>query len=310
VPGPSRQSSDGLYSSSIEGARSANPGAVLASLPAERRVVIVGDSFTFGLEVPFESAWGTVLERRLGETVRIVNLGVDGYGVDQAVLRYERDGRPWKPDVAILGFIEHDLIRTLSVYSFVTFPEWGFPFAKPRFALRNGALEQLTDRLEPPREILAAPSLASLPLIDHDPGYRREEWEWRSYDASYALRFLLSVFHRWPATDFTSDVDAIVPLNTALIARFVETARHDGVVPRVVYLPARSDFVQGPHPLRDSTLAALQAAGVSYLDLRSCVAAAGESNAFIPSRPHYSAAGNAAVAQCLLPDVRNALSRN
>jgi hypothetical protein len=32
----------------------------------------------------------------LGAQRTVLNLGVDGYGVDQAVLRYERDARPWK----------------------------------------------------------------------------------------------------------------------------------------------------------------------------------------------------------------------
>lgn len=66
-----------------------------------------------------------MLERSLGSNATVLNLGVDGFGVDQTVLRYERDAWAWKPDVAILGLIDHDLLRTLSVYSFVTFPEWG-----------------------------------------------------------------------------------------------------------------------------------------------------------------------------------------
>jgi hypothetical protein len=144
VPGRNRRSKEGLYSTSAEGFRSANPGVSYASRPAGLRIAIVGDSFTFGLEVPFESSWGAVLEQSLGANATVLNLGVDGYGLDQAVLRYDRDARPWKPDVAILGFINHDLVRTLSVYSFVTFPEWGFPFSKPRYVLENDRLRLLS----------------------------------------------------------------------------------------------------------------------------------------------------------------------
>jgi hypothetical protein len=310
VPGRSRQSSDGLYASSEEGIRSSSAGIVYGTRAAEQWVAIVGDSFTFGLEVPFESSWGAVLERMLGPNVAVLNFGVDGYGVDQAVLRYERDARPWKPDVSILGFIEHDLLRSLSVYSFVTFPEWGFPFSKPRFVLEGGVLKRLTDRLEGPTRILAEPSIGNLPLIAYDPGYEPEEWDHHVSDASYALRFLRSRFRRWPPPNAETPDAELGPLNTALLSRFIRIAEVDGAIPLIVFFPARSDFTGESHPGRDAVLAALLRAGVEYIDLRSCVGAVGVENAFIPNRPHYSAAGNAAVAQCLSPVVRQALTRD
>jgi hypothetical protein len=47
-----------------------------------------GDSFTYGGEVEDNEAWVHLLSQRLGCQVR--NFGVSGYGLDQAVLRYER----------------------------------------------------------------------------------------------------------------------------------------------------------------------------------------------------------------------------
>jgi hypothetical protein len=47
-----------------------------------------GDSFTFGGEVEENEAWVHLLSQRFGCRVR--NFGVSGYGLDQAVLRYER----------------------------------------------------------------------------------------------------------------------------------------------------------------------------------------------------------------------------
>ncbi len=177
APGRSRRSREGLYSTSAESFRSANSDVVYASRPPGPRIAIVGDSFTFGLEVPFESSWGAMLERTLGGNVTVLNLGVDGYGVDQALLRYERDARRWKPAVLILGFIEHDLLRSASVYSFVTFPEWGFPFSKPHFVVENGTLTLLTERLQNPSQILGEPSISDLPFITDDPGYRPRRME-------------------------------------------------------------------------------------------------------------------------------------
>ncbi|MGH9203431.1 MAG: hypothetical protein ACRD2A_19585, partial [Vicinamibacterales bacterium] len=59
--GPSRRSTDGLYMTSAEGIRSPRQGMAYAEHAAERRIAIVGDSFTFGLEVPFEDSWGSQL---------------------------------------------------------------------------------------------------------------------------------------------------------------------------------------------------------------------------------------------------------
>jgi len=308
VPGPARRSADGRYSSSAEGLRSSSPAVAYASRSARHRVAIAGDSFTFGLEVPFEDSWGAVLETALGPDVAVLNFGVDGYGVDQAFLRYERDARPWKPAVVILGFIDHDLYRTLSVYSFVTFPEWGFPFSKPRFVMKGGTLERLTTRLESPTDILTKPLISDLPFIAFDPGYDPDEWERHVYHASFGLRFLLSRLARWPPQGAGTHLDELERINIALISRFRELAEADGTRPLVVFFPSRGDFTGGDRPARDAVFAALGRAGVEYIDLTSCVARVGVDTAFIPDRPHYSAEGNAAVAKCLLPAVRDALT--
>jgi lysophospholipase L1-like esterase len=47
-----------------------------------------GDSFTYGAEVADQETWLDLLSRRLNCTV--ANYGNNGYGLDQAVLRYER----------------------------------------------------------------------------------------------------------------------------------------------------------------------------------------------------------------------------
>jgi lysophospholipase L1-like esterase len=71
---------------------------LFAAVPAKRRIAVVGDSFTFGLEVRYEDTWPYQLERALGPEFRVLNLGVDGYGVDQAFLRYRRDVLAWRPE--------------------------------------------------------------------------------------------------------------------------------------------------------------------------------------------------------------------
>jgi hypothetical protein len=303
--GRSRSSTDGLYQSSAEGIRSGREGVRYADRQARYRIATVGDSYTFGLEVPFESSWGYGLEQALGPGLQVLNFGADGYGIDQAYLRYQRDVRPWHPALVIFGFIEHDLYRALSVYTFVTFPEWGFPFSKPRFVDTNGEPRLVNVPLIGPAQIMATPSIAQLPFIDDDPGYSAAQWQWHLYDASYLLRYVLSRFPKWTLPSRAKAIDLEQDrLGTDLLLGFVRQATAQGSVPLLVYFPSRGDFEGQDRSAKQRVLAALRRAGVHPLDLTTCVGALGEARAFIPGRPHYSAAGNAAVARCLAPVVR------
>jgi hypothetical protein len=307
--GPNRASSDGRYFSSAEGVRSGRPGMTYAGRSARPTVAIVGDSYTFGLEIPFEDSWGARLETALGGRARVLNFGVDGYGVDQASLRYVRDARTWRPAVTVFGFIEDDLHRTLSVYSFISFPEWGVPFSKPRFILDSGELELLNVPVINPTAILGVPAIGALPFIAFDPGYDAAAWQWHWYDASRLVRFLLSRFPRYPAVSAVAGPDAELAINGALLRSFVARAVTDGTVPLLVYFPSRGDFSGQDRSAKDRVLDLLRRSGVPYLDMTPCLRAVNPARAFIPGRAHYSAEGNAAVARCLLPAVRSALER-
>jgi hypothetical protein len=302
--GPSRTSADGLYVSSREGIRSARADIAYADDRAPNLLAAVGDSYTFGLEVRFEQSWAAQLEILLGPEFRLLNFGVDGYGVDQAYLRYQRDVRPWRPALVLFGFIEHDLTRSMVVYPFVSFPEWGFPFSKPRFALNGGGLELLNAPLLGPDDVLGKRAISELPFIDFDPGYHASEWHRHPWHASYLLRFLVSRFPRPTPTNPRAEGEIVGRINTELLLAFVRRATTEGTVPLIVYFPSRGDFQGQDRSAKSVVLRNLQRSGVAAVDLTSCIGALGPGKAFIAGRPHYAPAGNAAVARCLLPVVR------
>ncbi|MDH5194839.1 MAG: hypothetical protein OEW32_14225, partial [Nitrospira sp.] len=139
--GPNRKSANGLYYSSVEGIRAPREGVSFAKTSTKTRIALVGDSFTFGDNVVYEESWGYLLEKALGPEFEVLNFGVSGYGVDQAYLRYEKDVRSWHPKVVIFGLISDDVERSLRLYHSIMASRagWGeFPFAKPRFVLRDG----------------------------------------------------------------------------------------------------------------------------------------------------------------------------
>lgn len=85
------------------------------------RVIALGDSFTWGIEVKDDECFPHYLEKILQgrQAAEVFNMGVGSYGIDQMLLKYERHGRPLRPDVVVLGIFPHDYDRTrLSFYSY------------------------------------------------------------------------------------------------------------------------------------------------------------------------------------------------
>jgi lysophospholipase L1-like esterase len=70
--------------------------------PRVKRIVMLGDSITFGTGVGDDETFSHLLDARAD--LEVLNLGVDGYGTDQALIRLEREGLPRRPQVVILNF--------------------------------------------------------------------------------------------------------------------------------------------------------------------------------------------------------------
>lgn len=81
------------------------PGAI--EIPP---IVAVGDSFTYGMEVADEQTWPAYLQQFLGW--RTINAGVNGYGLDQIVLRAGTLATQYNPKVLIVSFISDDVRRS------------------------------------------------------------------------------------------------------------------------------------------------------------------------------------------------------
>ncbi len=78
------------------------------------RIVVLGDSVTFGRGVPLESTYAKVLEDRLNRKDRdglryeVLNLGVGGYNSRQQLEFYKTKGRKYEPDLLVIGFVLND----------------------------------------------------------------------------------------------------------------------------------------------------------------------------------------------------------
>ena len=77
------------------------------------RVLVLGDSFTFGLGVADDETWPALVERRLrsmcaSTTLEVVNAGVTAFGTSQQLVLLERDGLALDPDVVVYAFFVND----------------------------------------------------------------------------------------------------------------------------------------------------------------------------------------------------------
>jgi hypothetical protein len=68
----------------------------------ERRIVMVGDSVAFGWGVHDEETFSALLDSHA--VFSVANLAVEGYGIDQSLLRLEREGAALQPSAVVLHF--------------------------------------------------------------------------------------------------------------------------------------------------------------------------------------------------------------
>jgi len=158
APRPGSESANGMYRYNSQGIRSPLPA--YADIPAEGilRIALFGDSFTHGDDVPYEHSFGAVLEKKLNEAgipAEVLNFGVGGYGIDQALLRFQQQGAAYAPHLVVLGFQPENLKRNLNLMRPLYDPRSGLPFSKPRFILSGQGISLINVPVLPPEMMVA-----------------------------------------------------------------------------------------------------------------------------------------------------------
>jgi len=257
--------------------------------------VCTGDSFTFGPGVADDRTWCALLES-LAPGLTTVNMGQNGYGVDQAFLWYKRDGEKLAHDVQVFAYVTDDFRRMqLST---------AFGFAKPGLAIRNDSLVT-----------------TNTPVPPYD-AYTRRYWtrvvvrnELRLVRIYLLVRNNLFHGHETPRGSVAREWTAPDSLTWITVRRIVDdlvqvnTAKGSTLV--LVHLPVIEDYwTSQANPWRERMRAAASAGGFVFVDLvdalRRLPADSVEQMFLGNSIPgyadgfgHYSIAGNAWVAEQL-----------
>ena len=303
---PNFSSPNNLYVTREDGTRSSKQ--VIPVSTSTCRVALVGDSHTFGQELKLKETWGYYLERRLLKQCEVRNFGVPGYSVGQMYLRYLRDVRPWHPHVVIFALASHSSARTMGLYGLNSLPD--VPWAQPRFQLKDHEPIVINLPLPTLEDIAAARWMSDLPFIDNDWYYVPGRWEqprWRYMYHSYLFRVYLTWFPLWRTKHEGDSEEAI---NHALLHSFVQTAKGEGSIPLVFYLPDTTDYELHRITEEMPSHRVLRTSGIKYYDLRPCLDKVETNYRFLANGTHYAVNGSMAIARCVAPKLPQSMVSN
>ncbi|MDX1548373.1 MAG: GDSL-type esterase/lipase family protein [Rhodothermales bacterium] len=235
--------------------------------PAGRwRVLIHGDSFTFGNGLDEDDLFATRTERLLHQRgltrAQVVNMGVSASGTSLQYLYFREEGRRYRPNVVVIAvFLGNDFLDDA----------------------RDGAFTLEEGRLvEQPFEVPLAKRLTDTGLYQFFAA------------RSHLLVFVRDRFTRLPgaqddeAAAYTDArrFPARYALNEAVLLRFVEAAEAEGAVPVVLLLPtpwqllsahgrpADGDYFPLAERYREALLETCRAQALRCLDATPALAAA------------------------------------
>ena len=184
-----------------------------AKTPGKTRILILGDSFTFGDDVSDDETYSYFLEHLLPNT-EIMNVAVHGYGHDQMLILLKEVGVRYHADIVMLGFVSADMSRNL-----LTFRD----YAKPSYRMKDGQLVRQGTPVPTPEVTL--------------------RWDWarpRVIDLYSAVRYRL-----WGGPALVEEGER---MTRALLAEIVRVTVSVGAMPIFVYLPINSEIERVTDP--------------------------------------------------------------
>jgi hypothetical protein len=177
------------------------------------RILIIGDSFTFGDEVSDAETYSYYLQQMLPHT-EVINMGVHGYGHDQMLILLRQEGVKYEPDIVILGFLPLDMPRNVLQFR---------DFAKPRFVLEGGELKLTGVPVPRPEDIL--------------------QWDW----TRPRIVDVFSLMHHKVRTLFGLRDKEIENITTAILMEMIKLIESVPAIPMLAYLPrAREIAMDNP----------------------------------------------------------------
>lgn len=259
------------------------------TLPNQKRLICSGDSFTYGSGVSDSDTFCAQLEHEV-PGLETLNMGQQGYGIDQMYLWYKRDAAKYPHQVHVLAFIWHDFER-MELTEF-----WDYP--KPRLKLENGALH-----------------LENVPVPQWSGPSRLTNIS-ELFTQVRTVQFLRSRFNLSDSLKLARVDNKVWHVAEAVFADLAKVNQANGSKLVLLYLPALPDLTPGAYDHRRERLSAFSAkTGITLVDLttpmRQVPADSSEWYFITPnalpvrgSSGHYTALGHKWVAKELATQLR------
>lgn len=272
------------------------------------RVLVLGDSQTFGYGVEAEQTYPKLLEaelsRELSRPVEVINAGVPGTGTAQQLHFLEEAGWALKPDMVIVGVFP--------------FNDLGDNGLSRLFAVRNGRLErvnQVVDETKPLHEVALWQEKEGdyrvvRPVIGPGPP-PETPWLIRRSHLARLVRDVAAGVLRRQATEIPWHSPRHArELSRLLLAEVRRQCEERGAAFLTLVIPSRADFGD----LKPDQVEARDSALVSLLppedviNLHLDFARRGPKKLFYRSDLHLTPSGHQAAAEILLPRVADKLA--
>ena len=180
-----------LYFSDHYGIRCSKKDQTLNKVrPHQYDLIFLGDSFTHGDAVLYQESWPALIEERANKSV--LSLGVGGYGIDQAAMRYINSN--WRGDTVVLGLIAGDMDRSLNtIYNFYkggmkTKPKYKFTSLSTLVINQPAAVNDLM--------IQEIENYQKSELFAEVPGFELLVFDRNLFTYSYIYRTYISTLHQ------------------------------------------------------------------------------------------------------------------
>ncbi len=208
------------------------------------RILMLGDSILFGFCVRQEDTFAALLDAS-GDMLEVINFGVKGYGTDQALIRFEREGLNFKPDIVVLNFcLDNDIKDNAAARSI-----YGQAYPKPYFTIGNDRLELHDDHLK-----LSLPRRLALFLAQRSVMFHKAVGLF-NIDEKKAV-----------GEPASAGVETASDLTIRLIERMARIADENGIKFIVLFYPHQGCFT-GNCPLADRLLTSPILSSVSKVNM-------------------------------------------
>ena len=236
------------------------------------RIETVGDSYVYCLQVKNGETWQDDLERKHGD-LEFINFGIAGAGVDQAFLRWRRDGQKFHPDIVILGIWPDNINRNLILVDYYR-GQSGVSLNKPRLVLEKNSKSRFVNYPIMSNDELAATVAhpEDKPILKYDFWYNHDETIVTPLRKIRLAQLIEGIWYRYERKltyqkIFSGEISEGLDVTFAIAKQFADEVNATGAIPIVLMIPDRTRFDMVLGSKATPLIERMRHAGINVIDM-------------------------------------------